>query len=69
MVIGAEDHLRVCSGAERIAHSHQFIAQFDIIIDLAVVNDDALFSLHGLSTFFTEIDDGESTMAQAEMTG
>src|SRR5207302_3299551 len=64
--IGRQNHFRVRLGAEVIPAADEFLFQFDIVVDLAVVGDRvAPQVMHRLGRRVAEVDDGEPTMSKA----
>ena len=66
--IGGEQHLGIRSGRELLSEPRQLLAQLNVIIDLAVENDNEVAAPHRLVGTLIEVDDGEPRMAEIDRT-
>src|SRR5205085_9369329 len=69
--VGGEQDLAVTLRGERVPFGLQFLAQLDIIVDLAVENEvkPAARVGHGLQSGVRYVDDREAAMAERDRTG
>src|SRR6266550_1095378 len=69
MAVGGEQDLSVAGRAEAVAGGAELVAQLDIVVDLAVEDDDKLAILRGhrLMAGGTQVEDGETAKPEAHL--
>lgn len=66
-VPGAGEHFRVGAGTKGIAHALKCLAQFDMVVDLPVMDNVVpAEAVHGLGGIGGGVGDGQSPMGEAE---
>ena len=66
LLVAMDEHLRVGVGAEAVALRQQWLAQAEVVVQLAVVRepDRAVLVAERLPALFREVDDGEPAVRQ-----
>ncbi len=69
LIVSVDDRFRVAVGVERVAEFFEFLAEFEIVVDLAVEDDPraAILIVDGLLAAL-QIDDGEASHRESDGT-